>query len=192
MFKANEHISYLNAFREQLGSIPATEIDFRSALKHCGLPSNLVFWSEFKHSNIISKIGKDLYCFTEPDKPINYKKLEVIYKKYKKRSECYKNTWIANKNGNALFVRPDIIEAIKLLTDNGFEVIMRANNLIKQLISIYKYIQFISSLQILTKIYFEDILINAIFVIYLCGNSSIDRALAFQAGGCGFEPRFPL
>ena len=25
-----------------------------------------------------------------------------------------------------------------------------------------------------------------------CGNSSIDRALAFQAGGCGFEPRFPL
>ncbi len=34
---------------------------------------------------------------------------------------------------------------------------------------------------------------------YLCeikslisGNSSVDRALAFQAGGRGFEPRFPL
>ena len=26
----------------------------------------------------------------------------------------------------------------------------------------------------------------------LCGNSSVDRALAFQAGGRGFEPRFPL
>lgn len=26
----------------------------------------------------------------------------------------------------------------------------------------------------------------------LCGNSSIGRALAFQAKGCGFEPRFPL
>ena len=25
-----------------------------------------------------------------------------------------------------------------------------------------------------------------------CGNSSVDRALAFQAGGHGFEPRFPL
>ena len=25
-----------------------------------------------------------------------------------------------------------------------------------------------------------------------CGNSSVDRALAFQAGGRGFEPRFPL
>ena len=24
------------------------------------------------------------------------------------------------------------------------------------------------------------------------GNSSVDRALAFQAGGRGFEPRFPL
>ena len=26
----------------------------------------------------------------------------------------------------------------------------------------------------------------------LCGNSSVDRALAFQAGGRGFESRFPL
>ena len=25
-----------------------------------------------------------------------------------------------------------------------------------------------------------------------CGSSSVDRALAFQAGGRGFEPRFPL
>ena len=25
-----------------------------------------------------------------------------------------------------------------------------------------------------------------------CGNSSVDRALAFQAGGRGFESRFPL
>ena len=27
---------------------------------------------------------------------------------------------------------------------------------------------------------------------YICGNSSVDRALAFQAGGRGFESRFPL
>ena len=27
---------------------------------------------------------------------------------------------------------------------------------------------------------------------WICGNSSIGRALAFQAGGCGFESRFPL
>ncbi len=27
---------------------------------------------------------------------------------------------------------------------------------------------------------------------FYCGNSSVDRALAFQAGGRGFEPRFPL
>ena len=26
----------------------------------------------------------------------------------------------------------------------------------------------------------------------VCGSSSVDRALAFQAGGRGFEPRFPL
>ena len=26
----------------------------------------------------------------------------------------------------------------------------------------------------------------------VCGNSSVDRALAFQAGGRGFESRFPL
>ena len=27
---------------------------------------------------------------------------------------------------------------------------------------------------------------------HFCGNSSVDRALAFQAGGRGFESRFPL
>ena len=31
----------------------------------------------------------------------------------------------------------------------------------------------------------------SIIKIY-CGNSSVDRALAFQAGGRGFESRFPL
>ena len=29
-------------------------------------------------------------------------------------------------------------------------------------------------------------------LLLTCGNSSVDRALAFQAGGRGFEPRFPL
>ena len=29
-------------------------------------------------------------------------------------------------------------------------------------------------------------------VLVYCGNSSVDRALAFQAEGRGFEPRFPL
>ena len=28
--------------------------------------------------------------------------------------------------------------------------------------------------------------------IKVCGSSSVDRALAFQAGGRGFEPRLPL
>ena len=28
--------------------------------------------------------------------------------------------------------------------------------------------------------------------VEFCGNSSVDRAIAFQAGGRGFEPRFPL
>ena len=30
------------------------------------------------------------------------------------------------------------------------------------------------------------------FRLYKCGNSSVDRALAFQAEGRGFESRFPL
>ena len=30
------------------------------------------------------------------------------------------------------------------------------------------------------------------FTLRLCGSSSIDRALAFQARGCGFESRLPL
>ena len=36
-------------------------------------------------------------------------------------------------------------------------------------------------------------LINLTFcTIVHCGSSSVDRALAFQAGGRGFEPRLPL
>ena len=38
--------------------------------------------------------------------------------------------------------------------------------------------------------WFESITTH--FTQWLCGNSSVDRALAFQAGGRGFEPRFPL
>ena len=38
--------------------------------------------------------------------------------------------------------------------------------------------------------WFESITTH--FSIINCGNSSVDRALAFQAGGRGFEPRFPL
>ena len=33
---------------------------------------------------------------------------------------------------------------------------------------------------------------NPLICICLDGNSSVDRALAFQAGGRGFESRFPL
>ena len=29
-------------------------------------------------------------------------------------------------------------------------------------------------------------------ILLNCGSSSVDRALAFQAGGRGFEPRLPL
>lgn len=130
-FDGNKYVAELNAFRIQLGSVPGSELDFRNAFRAIGLPSNQIFWSEFKNSNLLSKIGKDLYCFTEPENPINYKKLDSIYAKYHKRAEQYKRTWISNKSGNSLFGRTDIIEAIELLTSNGFDVIMRANKLIK-------------------------------------------------------------
>jgi hypothetical protein len=35
-------------------------------------------------------------------------------------------------------------------------------------------------------------IISIIDLFFLGGNSSIGRASAFQAEGCGFEPRFPL
>ena len=47
-------------------------------------------------------------------------------------------------------------------------------------------------MQVLTFFYNFAMIDMLLKEVYLCGNSSVDRALPCQGRGRGFEPRFPL
>ena len=128
-FDAEAHIIDLNTLRHQLAKIPFTSDTIREGFKNCGIPSNALFWAVFSNSELIQKIGVDLYCFRNPDKPIHFHRLGDIYKEYKKRVTIYHNKWSDKKKRKDILKRPDIQDAIKLLQDNGFTIVIDVNNL---------------------------------------------------------------
>ena len=128
-FDAEAHIIDLNTLRHQLAKIPFTSDTIREGFKSCGIPSNALFWAVFSNSELVQKIGDNLYCFRNPDKPIHFHRLGDIYKEYKKRVTIYHNKWSDKKKRKDILKRPDIQDAIKLLQDNGFTIVIDVNNL---------------------------------------------------------------
>lgn len=123
-FNAKAYITALNTIHYQLSQTPFTSETIQIEFKNCGLPSNPIFWSVFSKSNLVKKIGRNLYCFNEPDTPIHFIKLDTIYKEYKRRLTAYRNKWHDNKKQKDVLKRPDIQAAIKLLKDNGMDVVI--------------------------------------------------------------------
>ena len=128
-FDAEAHIVDLNTMRTQLAKIPFTSDTIREGFKSCGIPSNALFWAVFSNSELVQKIGNDLYCFRNPDKPIHFHRLGDIYKEYKKRVTIYHNKWCDKKKRKDILKRPDIQDAIKLLQDNGFTIVIGVKNI---------------------------------------------------------------
>lgn len=128
-FDAEAHIVDLNTLRCQLAKIPFTSDTIRDGLKSCGIPSNLLFWSVFSNSGLIKQIGEDLYCFNDPAKPIHFLKLDKIYKEYQRRVNMYHNKYHDKKKRKDVFKRSDIRAAIKLLNDNGLDVVVRVQKI---------------------------------------------------------------
>ena len=51
-FRAIEHIKQLNMLKKDMvrAGVPVSSEDFREAFKTCGIPSNAMFWVEFRNS----------------------------------------------------------------------------------------------------------------------------------------------
>ena len=128
-FDAESHIVDLNTLRIQLIKTPFTSNTIREGFKNCGIPSNLLFWTIFSSSGLVQRVGKDLYCFRNPNKPIYFHRLEDIYKEYKKRVTVYHNKWYDKKQRRDVLKRSDIQDAIKLLQNNGFTIVIDVKNL---------------------------------------------------------------
>lgn len=124
-FDPEEHIIGLNTLKSQLALTPFDSDTIRKGFKSCGIPSNNLFFSIFKKSDILKCIGEDLYCFINPNKPIHFTKLSEIYREYSKKSDIYRNRWHDKKNCKNLLSRSDIRDAIKLLKSNGIEIIIK-------------------------------------------------------------------
>lgn len=124
-FDAEQCIILLNELRVQLNSTPFTEKMIREGFKSCKIPSNALFWSVFRSSGIVKQIGDNLYCFIKPEKPIYFRMLQEIYKKYKDKSDQYHDKWYTKKRRKNTLDSPEVQAAIKLLNECGFEVIKR-------------------------------------------------------------------
>ena len=123
-FDAEAHIVGLNTLRHQLAKTPFTSNTIREGFKSCGIPSNPVFWTVFSNSGLVKQIGDDSYCFNNPNKPIHFHKLNEIYKEYQKKVNAYHNKWYDKKRRKDILKRPDIQAAIKLLRENGMDVVL--------------------------------------------------------------------
>ena len=128
-FKAEEHIVALNALRIQLINTTFNSSMIRAEFKNCGIPSNMLFWTVFCNSGLIGIVGKDLYCFKDFDKPIHFRRLGEIYKEYQTRVNSYHNKWNDKRKHKDILKRSDIQAAIKLLQDNGIDVVININKL---------------------------------------------------------------
>ncbi len=125
-FNAKEHITYLNIIRIQFAETTFNSSTIRNAFKSCGIPSNLVFWSEFCKSGLVKKINTDTYSFTNSRTPVHFHKLNTIYEEYKKKVDIYherqNEKQVEKKEAGNILNDKDINDAIRLLLQNGFTV----------------------------------------------------------------------
>lgn len=123
-FNAVNCIMQLNQVRIELSTNSISEKDFREFLKICGIPSNSMFWNEFRKSNLIEKDENGNYSWVNPSKPIHYKELEKIYNGYKHTFDRYYGNYQKKKAKK----EEEIYKAINLLKEHGFIVLQQEDN----------------------------------------------------------------
>ena len=90
-FSAVAHIKDLNELKTNMANGFLNSEEFRLKLKSCGLPSNVLFWTFFKSSGIIRRIGNNSYVWVD-ESPIHYTVLQSIYREYQKKVNHYAKT----------------------------------------------------------------------------------------------------
>lgn len=134
-FIAMDHIAALNEFREhsiQSGDLPLSEDSLRNAFKACGIPSNSLFFLEFRNSGLLVKVEKDMYAWKDT-LPIHHQALQSIYSRYQKRAREYANIHYTKIRMNKESKEKEIEKAIKLLKENGFEIFTPCHKLYKRI-----------------------------------------------------------
>ena len=134
-FKAKEHIKMLNMLKTQTleQSLLLTDRDFKDSLKECGIPSNNLFWIEFKKSGLIREVEANVFQWNNASSPIHFKILQDIYKRYHARMVKYQSSYKEKKMLHDVCKRKNIKEAIDLLKENGFEIYAPKGNLYQKL-----------------------------------------------------------
>lgn len=123
-FVAIDHIKALNEHKQdtiQHGNLPLSDRDFKNLFKSCNIPSNSLFFLEFRNFGLLTKIGKNMYTWSN-ELPIHHKSLQIIYERYQQRANTYVHTYLTKKKEAKILKDKEIEDAIYLLKSNGFEV----------------------------------------------------------------------
>lgn len=133
-FLAMAHIMELNEFKRKLlrDKAPVTAETFRNGLKECGIPSNILFWTEFKKSGIITEVEGNMYVW-KTRFPIHHLTLQAIYKRYQSKVNAYNKVRVEKEKDKKKEVRKQLREAIDLLKSHGFEIFAPNKDLYKKL-----------------------------------------------------------
>lgn len=133
-FVAREHIGELNNIRCELlaADVNLTAVQFRDALRRCGIPSNKLFWNTLKGSGLIKEIDGE-FNFSKPKNPIHFKVLQSVYSEYYKKYSGYVLKYRAARKLEELKKVEEIDNAIKLLKENGFEILVPIGKLYQKI-----------------------------------------------------------
>lgn len=128
-FSAIAHIKDLNELKTNMANSFLNSEEFRLKLKSCGLPSNVLFWTFFKSSGIIRRIGNNSYVWVD-ESPIHYTVLQAIYREYQKKVNHYAKT--RQEKVKRCEDSTRIKKAISLLKEYGYKIWETHNGYFKE------------------------------------------------------------
>lgn len=128
-FKALDHIEALNRIKQEMleNNLSASEKDFRDAFKRIGIPSNILFWIEFKSSGQIEYIDGE-YVWKNTN-PIHYQVLQKIYDSYNAKTKKYYLNRITKVKSSDY----EVLKAVELLKSKGYIILIPCNDVYKKL-----------------------------------------------------------
>lgn len=134
-FRAIEHIKQLNMLKKDMvrAGVPVSSEDFRAAFKTCGIPSNAMFWVEFRNSGLLTRVEGHLFVWTSEVSPIHHQQLQSIYNSYQRKINAVRDRYLEKKARQELLKSKEIEDAVNLLKENGFEIFAPKGNLYQKL-----------------------------------------------------------
>lgn len=129
-FVAYDHIKDFNELKSSLLDKSFTRDSFKDELKKLNIPCSNTFWSGFVKLNIIKRISKTEFVFTD-NKPVHFKVLENVYLIYFDKISEYMQKYETKKNQEIQYSQ--INDAVQLLKSLGFQVFKPVGDLYSKL-----------------------------------------------------------